>query len=204
MKKLRIPGGEIANAVEHGSIDWLAIIPPYQVTDRGLPFAKRQLRERIHSKLFPYSATKQEIFCSYFERQWLRRVPPELWSKHSIDPDEITQTNNPLERFNRELNDRFSSAHPSLARFVSVIETISRERVQLLHDIQFNRAQVPRRVIEWSRALSILDKRHDPKARPDQNTTRFKSSGRNSNDDDPLDVRIRCLVSRIRSCSSPS
>lgn len=140
-KKLRIPSGEIKVAIEAGSVDWLAAIQPDQVEDLGIQFFKHRPHERIRSNLLPFSATKWEAFWKYFDRQWLHRVRPDLWSKYGIDADEITPTNNPREHFNRKLNNRFHSLHPSLANFAGVVESISHERVRVLHDIQSNRAE---------------------------------------------------------------
>ncbi|GMF38592.1 unnamed protein product [Phytophthora fragariaefolia] len=67
-----------------------------------------------------------------------------------------TRTNNPLERFNRVLNTRFPTPHPSMATFVTVIKQISAEYVQQLNDIPRGRARrVPRETIELPTAVDL-------------------------------------------------
>ena len=47
----------------------------------------------------------------------------------------INRTNNPLERYNRTLNEMLP-AHPTMAVFVEAIQGESRRFVDLLHDIK--------------------------------------------------------------------
>jgi len=48
-----------------------------------------------------------------------------------------------LERFNRTLNDKFETPHPSLLLFVQTIEIEAREQVQHLDDVRVGRAVPP-------------------------------------------------------------
>ncbi|KAG6971717.1 hypothetical protein JG688_00004306 [Phytophthora aleatoria] len=59
-----------------------------------------------------------------------------MWNVHGMDLDIVSRTNNPLERFNRELNAAIPSAHPSLAAFVSTIDGLSQRYLFFL--CQFN------------------------------------------------------------------
>ncbi|KAJ8575019.1 hypothetical protein ON010_g4194 [Phytophthora cinnamomi] len=47
----------------------------------------------------------------------------------------VARTNNPLERFNRELNQAFPSPHPNIATFVRVIRDISQNYVAKLTNV---------------------------------------------------------------------
>ncbi|POM81490.1 Hypothetical protein PHPALM_524 [Phytophthora palmivora] len=50
---------------------------------------------------------------------------------------------NPLERYNRTLNDAFSVPHPDVVQFISVVEKQSRDNVRLINDISNRRARAP-------------------------------------------------------------
>lgn len=58
----------------------------------------------------------------------------------------IARTNNPLERFNREMNSAFPTLHPNLPTFVSTIEEMARRHVATLEAVRGRRAA--RRPIE--------------------------------------------------------
>jgi hypothetical protein len=64
---------------------------------------------------------------------------------HGLRRDLVARTNNPLERFNRELNSTFGIPHPSVVRFVQTIEEISRRYVKLRDDIVRGIAAPPKR-----------------------------------------------------------
>ncbi|GMF42142.1 unnamed protein product [Phytophthora fragariaefolia] len=57
--------------------------------------------------------------------------------------DLVNRTNNPLERYNRSLNEAFSVAHSDITQFIDVIEEQSRENVRLLADISSRRTRAP-------------------------------------------------------------
>ena len=48
-------------------------------------------------------------------------------------------------RHNRELNDKFPTAHPSLLQFIAVIEELSREKARMLEDIRKRKQKAPKR-----------------------------------------------------------
>ena len=48
----------------------------------------------------------------------------------------VNRTNNPLERFNRELNTSFATPHPTMAEFITVIRQKSFEKVDLINNIK--------------------------------------------------------------------
>lgn len=56
------------------------------------------------------------------------------------------RTNNPLERFNRTLNDTFARPHPNLIEFVAGIEGLARRAETHLQDVARNLASAPRRL----------------------------------------------------------
>uniref|UniRef100_H3H6G5 Uncharacterized protein n=1 Tax=Phytophthora ramorum TaxID=164328 RepID=H3H6G5_PHYRM len=68
-----------------------------------------------------------------------------VWNVAGLNNELVARTNNPLERFNRELNDRFPKPRPSMATFVGVIKTLSAEYIQRLADVPRGRARRPTR-----------------------------------------------------------
>jgi hypothetical protein len=89
---------------------------------------------------------KLDIFWSYFVATWMRRYDPQTWNIFHLksNPDALlNRTNNPLERFNRELNDRFPVAHPSMSIFISTIQKISVDYAATLANISRQRRAKP-------------------------------------------------------------
>ncbi|KAG3118397.1 hypothetical protein PI125_g2926 [Phytophthora idaei] len=82
-------------------------------------------------------------FWKYFEKTWIEKFKPEWWNVSGLRQDLVNRTNNPLERYNRSLNEAFSVAHPNVTRFIGVIEEQSRENVRLFPDISNRRARAP-------------------------------------------------------------
>ena len=72
-----------------------------------------------------------------------------IWNIHAIinDPDRVddllNRTNNPLERFNRELNMHFATAHPTMAQLVECLKTMSQKYVTRLGNIRLNQDVAP-------------------------------------------------------------
>ena len=100
-----------------------------------------------------------------------------MWNHFGVSDDEDV-TNNGLERYvkrdtncepdfilkyrhNRELNDRFPTAHPSLLQFVATIEEMSREKACILEDVRKQNYIVPKRKVQ-SRKIPISYKRFNP------------------------------------------
>jgi hypothetical protein len=74
---------------------------------------------------------------------------PKEWNIHhhiSSDMQSINnRTNNPLERFNRTLNESFSCPHPSLSGFIQVIMRISENYVNDVKSIKEKKKRMPSR-----------------------------------------------------------
>lgn len=70
----------------------------------------------------------------------------------------MNRTNNPLERFNREMNAVLPGPHTNLPDFVAGIEKIARRYANLKSDIEFGRARQPSRPpIRLSRPVALPD-----------------------------------------------
>eukprot|EP00644_Phytophthora_capsici_P017844 jgi/Phyca11/126353/e_gw1.62.117.1 len=72
-----------------------------------------------------YSTDKWRSFWVYFVKVWIIKYKAASWNVHGLDRTSVSRTNNPLERFNRELNEMFSNPHPMLPTFVGKIESLA-------------------------------------------------------------------------------
>ena len=119
-------------------MNFLTIIPISDIIPYGIPYLKATFPSKgVESQL--------ETFWSYFQNNWMVRYPPSLWNFNEKVRDElINRTNNPLERFNRTLNEVFPTAHPNMDTFITTINSISARYVDTLHDIQHGRTRPPR------------------------------------------------------------
>lgn len=91
---------------------------------------------------------KLNTFWNYFRSTWLIRYRPEDWNINAFTKEDslvtlINRTNNPLERFNRELNQAFPTAHPSMNDFVATIKKISCEYLYKLNRVDCNSRKKP-------------------------------------------------------------
>eukprot|EP00644_Phytophthora_capsici_P003990 jgi/Phyca11/108303/e_gw1.15.667.1 len=140
MKRFAIPEEECCIAMASGVIDMLTVLE-HSLVVRGTKWVKREIRERCKSLGLAYSKAKWRGFWDYFNSTWLGKYDVEVWNVAGLDKDLIARTNNPLERFNRELNSRFPNPRPSMATFVGVIKTLSSEYVQRLADVPRGRVR---------------------------------------------------------------
>ncbi|KAE8909486.1 hypothetical protein PF003_g5890 [Phytophthora fragariae] len=155
MKRYAIPEEECLIAMTHGVLDTLTVIQHDHI-ERGIKLVKREIKRRCVVADVTYSAAKWGEFWGYFERTWLEQYSIEVWNVFGLDNELIARTNNPLDRFNRELNSRFPTPHPSMATFVTVIKTISQEYVRRVANVPRGRARrVAREVIQLSEVVDI-------------------------------------------------
>lgn len=126
----------------NGLLELLTVIPPEDIITKGIPFIRSQLAVGKYSSNF-------ERFWKYFESQWMKQCGPHVWNLYHLlnDPTKqevlLNRTNNPLERFNRKLNEHFPHAHPSMPMFVETLAGIANEYVHLLENIAQGRQQPP-------------------------------------------------------------
>ncbi|ETK78200.1 hypothetical protein F441_16014, partial [Phytophthora nicotianae CJ01A1] len=155
MKSYAITDEEYLIAMTLGVLDTLAIIDHEQV-ERGITWIKREIKKRcILGKTEYFTATWEE-FWGYFERTWLEQYSIDVWNVFGLGNELVARTNNPLERFSRELNSRFPTPHPSMATFATVIKTIAAEYVRRIGDVPSARAhRVPRERIQLPEPVNI-------------------------------------------------
>lgn len=132
---LRIPQDFIT------AINVLTVIPISEVRGKGIAYVRSKIDESGQKLAF-------EAFWRYFISTWIDGYDVEGWnierlvSAHeTAEFTQINRTNNPLERFNRELNEAFPTPHPDMIHFIEVIKRISVEKVEYLKNIQRKRAK---------------------------------------------------------------
>jgi hypothetical protein len=144
MAKYNIPKPEITIAMTRGVLDQLTTVDPDKIAVQGIAWVKRAIRTKCDDASVSYSTKKWAKFWGYFSRTWLRLFPPTYWNVFGMRRAIVARTNNPLERFNRELNAEFSTPRPSMAKFVKTVEEISRRYVKLREDISRGLALAPK------------------------------------------------------------
>ena len=126
-----------------GLINILLTIPIEDIEPKGIPYVRQHFDEGVHRAKF-------DIFWKYFVKTWMLSYDPNDWNVHGIVTDEsstsrlINRTNNPLERFNRKLNEAFPTAHPSVVLYVSTMWKLSQEYVELRNKILRGHASRPK------------------------------------------------------------
>ncbi|GMF25098.1 unnamed protein product [Phytophthora fragariaefolia] len=119
------------------------------VKDAGVVHEEGAVAQRVRgSGRYPRQAERTTCFFKCYNI--------EVCNVFGLDNELVARTNNPLERFNRELNSRFPTPHPFMATFVTVIKTISQEYVRRVADVPRGRARrIPREVIQLPDAIDI-------------------------------------------------
>lgn len=123
LKEFGIPKGLINALIgPEGVMNMLTEIPISEM-EKGIEYCRWKTDSIDH-------LAKLNSFWKYFRSTWLVRYRPEDWNVESYRNEDtlltlINRTNNPLERFNRKMNQAFPNAHPSMNDFVDTIKKIS-------------------------------------------------------------------------------
>ncbi|ETP53784.1 hypothetical protein F442_01334 [Phytophthora nicotianae P10297] len=186
MKAYWLPDDEAEIAMAFGVLDMLTVVNPDKISVRGVAWVKAKIKQRCEAKGVPYSREKWRQFWQNFERTWLEQYPPELWNIFNVERKIVNQTNNPLERFHRELNARLKR-QPSLKRFVKTIEKIAQHYVILRRGIISGVAQAPARsTMRFPRAAK-LPKIDDIEESDSENED---AAGADSNNSDHIEAAL--------------
>ncbi|OWY99627.1 LOW QUALITY PROTEIN: hypothetical protein PHMEG_00029342 [Phytophthora megakarya] len=146
MKALQIPEREAAIAMRKGVLDMLTVIPHNKIEGPGIQYVQDKIRSICAEENVAFTEPLWELFWSYFRKSWLKTYKPSVWNVHDVDEAMVSRTNNPLERFNREINAALPSPHPSLPAFVAMIQALSQRHVDRIDDMAKCRAKKrPRR-----------------------------------------------------------
>ena len=140
MGSLNIDKETISMAMTRNVLDVLTIIPRDEVVRKGIPYVRSILDIEVHTN---EQRVKWNSFWAYFKSFWCSSNSfIKCWNIIDSDGayfDLQNRTNNALERYNREMNDKFTTPHPSLILFVQTIEIEGRYQVQRLQDITVGR-----------------------------------------------------------------
>jgi len=123
---------------KNGLINILPLVPTDELITKAIPYIRMHFDEGEDEVKF-------DIFWNYFTNTWIRAYEPSSWNIEAIlnnpDKDEImvNRTNNPLENFNRRMNDSFPTAHPNMQQFVGTVNQIAHEYVDELVLIKHNK-----------------------------------------------------------------
>ena len=124
-------------------VSLLTIIPIEEIATKGISYVRSKTAENIEEKV------QWETFWTYFRKTWLRKYNPRLWNvSYLIDHEDrdrflINRTNNPLERYNRRIAEKFREdgcrGKPTMDRFISVLKGESSYYLQLIDDIKMRK-----------------------------------------------------------------
>jgi hypothetical protein len=107
----------------------------FHFSSLGIPWCKSQLPQ----------TTTWDRFWAYFKNTWLGQYAIEDWNIHGLATTQ--RTNNPLERHNRELNQEFPVAHPTLVQFADTIKQVSVKKATQFENIRLNKEKVPEHLV---------------------------------------------------------
>ena len=146
MLALKIDGEQISMAMTKFVLDVLTVIPPNEILSKGIPYVKSIIEKELVKQS---DKDKWKLFWeTYFIKYWMSSESfIKCWNIHSEDDSHLdlqNRTNNALERYNRTLNDKFSSPHPSLLQFVTTMEEEGRLQVRRLDDIRNGKVEPPK------------------------------------------------------------
>ena len=129
IRKLTVKFGFIRREASDiaGKFDFLTVLPNSDI-QRGISYLQDlpEMQTIAHKEFF-----------DYFHKTWMEKYGPEMWNISDLTTKTlVTRTNNPLERYNRRLNELFLAAHPTLARFVSIIRSEEADYSNLIRGIR--------------------------------------------------------------------
>ena len=146
LSQSRIPKHEVEQAMTRNVIDILTIIPRKEILKKGIPYVRSIIQES--------NKAKWDLWWeNYFKKYWMSSTAfIKTWNIHNKGKkykDIQNRTNNGLERYNRHLNQKFPTPHPSLLIFVSALEEEARAQVQGLENIWYGK-EIPNNLEEIS------------------------------------------------------
>ena len=146
MIALKIDPEQISMAMTKYVLDVLTVIPPNEILSKGIPYVKSIIEKELVKQS---DKDKWKLFWeTYFIKYWMSSERfIKCWNIHSEDDSHLdlqNRTNIALERYNRTLNDKLSSPHPSLLQFVTTMEEEGRLQVRRLDDIRNGKVEPPK------------------------------------------------------------
>ena len=123
-----------------GNLNLLCDIPISEIADRGIAYIRAKFEPVNLRVLF-------DEFWVYCSTTWLSLYKPEMWNVHAFKDcweDIQNQSNNPIERFNREMNANLVK-NPTMPDFIETVKKLSCDLVQKLADIASKKIFMPKR-----------------------------------------------------------
>jgi hypothetical protein len=125
----------------------LTVLPVNEIAAKAIPYVRSKLADAAYRD-------KYDLYWAYFTSTWLNpngTFVPDMWNISrllvnplQIRPEVVNLTNNPLERYNRTLNESFhGTGHPSMAQFLQVIKDLAVKQVDRLENIRLGHAAEP-------------------------------------------------------------
>ena len=160
---MRIPHEEIKFMLAPGKLDILTVIPTGEIILKGIPFVKSLLKTTnptawaafwsYFTKTWMNTYGIVIFICVYIYISIslslvlifliilvkIDFLGLEVWNVNAMSDDQVrlrNRTNNPIERYNRELNRMFPTSHPNLFTF---IETVKLDSISYLKKIDIKK-----------------------------------------------------------------
>lgn len=114
-------------AMKRGVLDTITVMSPSDISMIGVAWVKQLIKQRCRNV-----RRKWATFWAFCQRTWINQYSPEGWNVHGMSKRIVARTNNPLERFNREIHAAFSTPHPNMATFIHTVEELARRHVATL------------------------------------------------------------------------
>ena len=143
MLHLKMDEKQVSMAMHKHVIDVLTIIPHDEILTKGIPYVRSIIDKECNSDI---DLKKWDDFWrDYFIKFWMSSEDfVKTWNIYDEDHDYKDlqiRTSNGLERYNRSINEKFPTPHPSLFQFVTTIEEEGRYQVQRLEDIRYEKVK---------------------------------------------------------------
>ena len=147
MKAVRIKKLHIEMMMTPNVLDILTVIPRNEIYSKGIPYVKSIINPVILDN-DDDSRVKMGVFWKYFKRFWCSDDKfIATWNINDPQNEEhlelVNRTNNALERYNRTLNEMFSTPHPTVLNFVRTLEEESRRVVKYVENVALGHEIAP-------------------------------------------------------------
>jgi len=113
-------------------------IPIEAIVSKGVPYVRSITDERPYQSIY-------KSFWNYFIKTWVMDYDPKFWNLYAFTKDTeklMNRTNNPVERYNRHLNE-ILPAHPSVPTLVETLQNESRRYLEYLSNLKLKKAHKP-------------------------------------------------------------
>jgi hypothetical protein len=116
---------------ERGLIELLTVIPLNEVKTFGIPYIREQMKDEEDLNKIAY-----DLFWEYFDKQWLQKKTNTDWNLADIRKSMhlANRTNNPLERYNRTLNELIK--HATKIQLPQLISIFLEDSKRIVEEIQ--------------------------------------------------------------------